>query len=119
MVTSYRCENATIDSTGKSPADPPDIALEAGQQMDFRLGAEEVPDKLELRLYPRAGMAASFLRWPEELPTGIAPLEQYQPGPASNFQIIPQAPPGGYSLVVRATWDEDVDVFYTLSLGLE
>jgi hypothetical protein len=119
VVTSYRCHNAHVDSTGKSPASSPSLTLPAGEPLNLHLAAPQPPKTVDVRLYPGAGVSASFFRWPEELPTGIAPLEQYQPGPASNFQIIPQAPPGGYSLVVRATWEEDVDVFYTLSLGLE
>lgn len=115
VVTSYRCENATIDSTGQSPADPPDLALGAGGQIDFRLGADEVPDSLELRLYPEAGTGASFFRWPEELPIEIEPIERVELEPDLAFEYQPKAPAGEYTLVLRAIWGEDVDVFYALS----
>jgi hypothetical protein len=74
---------------------------------------------VEARLYPGAGASASFFRWPEDLPTGLAPLEQYQIAPAASFQFVPQEEPGVYSLVVRAAWGEDIEVFYALTLGLE
>jgi hypothetical protein len=119
VVTSYRCQNAHVDSTGKSPASSPSLNLPAGESLNLHLAASQPPETVEARLYPSAGASASFFRWPEDLPTGIAPLEQYQLAPAASFQILPQAPPGVYSLVVRAAWGEDIEVFYALSLGLE
>jgi heat shock protein HslJ len=119
VVTSYQCPNAHVDSTGKSPAASPSLTLPAGEPLNLHLAAPQPPKTVDVRLYPGGGVSASFFRWPEELPTGIAPLEQYQPGPAASFQILPQAPPGVYSLVVRAAWEEDIEVFYALSLGLE
>lgn len=119
VVTSYSCRGTHVDSTGQSPGDPPSFTVPAGEPIRLHLAAPSSPQAVEVRLYPGAGVSASFFRWPEELPTGISPLEHYQPGPASDFQIVPQAPPGAYSLVVRAAWDKDVEVFYALSLGLE
>jgi heat shock protein HslJ len=115
VVTSYRCQNATIDSTGQSPANPPDLTLEAGGRLEFHLGAGEVPDRLELRLYPEAGIASTFFRWPEELPLEIEPVDRVEPEPGLAFEYRPEGPAGAYSLVVRATWGEAVDVFYALS----
>jgi heat shock protein HslJ len=119
VVTSYSCQGAHIDSTGQSPGDSPSFSTPAGEPLHLHLAAPQPPQFVEARLYPGAGVSASFFRWPEDLPPGIAPLEQYQPGPTSDFQIVPQSPPGAYSLVVRATWGEGVEVFYALSLGLE
>jgi heat shock protein HslJ len=119
VVTSYGCRGTHVDSTGQSPEDPPSFSVPAGEPLYLHLAAPQPPQLVEARLYPGAGVSASFFRWPEELPTGIAPLEQYQPGPISDFQIVPQSPPGAYSLVVRAAWTEDIDVFYALSLNLE
>ena len=119
VVTSYQCHNAHVDSTGKSPPSSPSFTIPAGEPLSFHLAAPQPPQTVDVRLYPGAGVSASFFRWPEDLPTKIEPLEQTQPGPASDFQVLSQAPAGIYSLVIRATWDEDVEVFYALSLGLE
>ena len=118
VVTSFRCEKAIIDSTGQSPANPPDLALEAGGRLEFRLGAGSVPDSLELRLYPEAGIAAAFFRWPEELPMEIEPVEGVELEPGLSFEYQPASPAGAYSLVVRATWGEAVDLFYALSFAV-
>jgi hypothetical protein len=119
VVTSYRCEEATIDSTGQSPADPPDVRLSAGEGLAFRLGTTMPPDRLELRIYPGAGIAASFFRWPEELPLEIEPVEQMELEPALGFEYQPETLAGAYSLVIRATWGEDIDVFYALSFEVQ
>jgi heat shock protein HslJ len=119
VVTSYRCQDVHIDSTAQSPASNPSFIMPAGEPLHLHLAAAQPPQIVEARLYPGAGVSASFFRWPEELPTEIAPLELYQPGPASDFQISPQVPPGAYSLVVRAAWGGDIEVFYALSLGLD
>ena len=119
VVTSYQCHNAHVDSTGNSPASSPSLTLPAGESLNLHLAAPQSPETVEARLYPGAGASASFFRWPEELPTGLAPLEQYQLSPAASFQIVPQEEPGVYSLVVRAAWGEDIEVFYALTLGLE
>lgn len=118
VVTSYRCENATIDSTGNSPAVPPELSLDTGETLDFTLGAGEVPDRMELRLYPGAGIAASFLRWPDELPLEVEPIEQVELEPALAFGYSPAAESGEVSLVMRATWGEHVDIFYALSIEI-
>ena len=39
--------------------------------------------------------------------------------PDTRFQYLPQAQPGPYSLVVKVTWGEDVEVFYAMSFDLE
>jgi heat shock protein HslJ len=119
VVTSYRCQELHVDSTGNSPASTPSLAIPAGEPLRFYLGAQEPPQSVEVRLYPQAGLSASFFRWPEELPTGVEPVEQLQPGPTASFQYLPQVPPGDYSVVVRATWDQNVELFYALSIRLE
>jgi hypothetical protein len=114
IVSSYKCQNIHVDSTGKSPATPPSLAIPTGAPLNFRLGAGAQPESIEARLYPEPGVAASFFRWPEELPIETSPVAQFQPEPSSTFQILPEAPAGEYSLVIRAVW-ENVDVFYAVS----
>jgi heat shock protein HslJ len=118
VVTSYRCENATIDSTSQVPASPPTLALNEGELLGLRLGTEVAPDELALRLYPEAGIAASFFRWPEELPLDVEPVDQVDLEPALAFEYRPKVPAGAYSLVIRASWGEEVDVFYALSFEM-
>ncbi len=74
---------------------------------------------LDVRLYRGARVSGSFLKWPEELPTGEEPVETLRPTPSRVFQFSPEATSGEYSLVVRATWDGPVDVFYAMGLRLE
>jgi hypothetical protein len=58
------------------------------------------------------------MRWPEELPTQLTPVERYQPDTGTEVEVFPGAQPGEYSLVVRATWEESVDVYYAVSFVL-
>ena len=74
---------------------------------------------VDVRLYPAARVSDSFLKWPEELLAGEELLETLRPTPSRAFQLYPEAPPGEYSLVVRATWDGPVVVFYVMGLRLE
>ena len=83
------------------------------------MAAEQQPITLDVRLYPGAGISGSFGKWPEELPTGIKPVDSLQPTPSLTSQYLPQQPPGEYSLVVRATWDGPIDAFYAVSSRLE
>jgi hypothetical protein len=79
---------------------------------------DEQPTAIEARLYPEAGLSASFMRWPEELPTGVEPVAEFQPEPGARFEVPPHVPPGPHSLVVRVAWGEEIEVFYALSLEL-
>jgi len=86
-----------------------------GAPIDLRFTVDHPPDEIELRLYPSAGAAASFMRWPEELPTGLAFIDQSRPESGIDVRYAADIPPGAYSLVVRASWGEDVSVFYAIS----
>lgn len=119
VATSYRCHGATIDSTGQSPARSPDLAFQRGAPIRLQLAVEDRPTAIDVRLYPGAGVSASFLRWPEELPTRIEAVGRSQPEPSTRFEYLPQAPPGPYSLVVKVTWREDVEAFFAISFMLE
>jgi hypothetical protein len=119
VATSYQCYGASIDSTGQSPSRSPDWVVHSGEPIRFQLAVEQQPTAIEVRLYPGAGNSASFQRWPEDLPTNIEAVNRSQLEPDTRFQIVPQAPPGLYSLVVKVTWGEDVDVFYAISFTLE
>ncbi len=119
VATCYRCYNAHIDSTGQAPPASPALVIPPGKPLLFRLGAESQPDRVEARLYPRPGLSASFFHWPEELPEGIEPVEQFQPEALSSFEIWPEAPHGEYSVVIRVVWEDAVEVFFALSIRLE
>jgi len=119
VVTSYLCHNACIDSTGQSPSKSPALVIHRGMPIHLRLTAEQPPVAVDVRLYPGAGVSASFLRWPEELPAHMELVDRFQPEPGVSFQYLPQVSPGEYSLVVKATWEGDVDVFYAISFILE
>jgi hypothetical protein len=36
-----------------------------------------------------------------------------------EFEILPGIPKGEYSMVIRAVWEGDIEVFYDLSFRLE
>ena len=119
VATSYRCLSLYVDSTGRSPSRSPSLVAPSGVLVHFRLDAAPRPVAVDVRLYAGAGISASFLRWPEELPTGVEPVDSLQPTPSLTFQYLPDQPPGEYSLVVKAVWDGPVDVFYAISFRLE
>ncbi|UCC61708.1 MAG: hypothetical protein JSV36_12995, partial [Anaerolineae bacterium] len=119
VATSYRCHGASIDSTGRSPSTSPDWVVQRDTPIHLQLAVEQRPTAIEVRLYPGAGISASFLRWPEEFPIRIEAADMSQPEPGTRFQYLPQAPEGPYSLVVHIAWGEEVEVFYALSFTLE
>ena len=119
VVTSYQCMALHVDSTGQSPSRSSSLLVSRGVPLSFRLGSELQPITLDIRLYPGAGVSGYFFMWPEELPPAIAPVDRLQPAPSPTFQYVPQQPPGEYSLVVRATWEGPIDVFYAIGLTLE
>ena len=119
IVTSYRCMSSYVDSTGRYPSPSPSSILPADSPLNLRLAAETEPMTVDVRLHPGAGVSAYFFRWPEELPAGEEPVETLRPAPSRAFQFSLEAPPGEYSLVVRATWHGPVDVFYAVSFRLE
>jgi hypothetical protein len=119
VATSYRCHSAFIDSTGRSPSSSADLVVRLGTPLRLQLETEQRPTEIELRLYPGAGLAATFMRWPEELPMQAERVDRVQPEPDTAFEYTPQVPAGLYSLVARVSWGEDIVVFYGLSLALE
>ena len=119
VVTSYQCAGLHVDSTGRQPARPPTLVIPHGTLLRFELGVERQPSAVDVRLYPGAGVSASFFRWPEQLPSGEKPTDSFQPTPSRTFDYLPPVPPGDYSVVVRVTWDTATDFFYAASLRLE
>lgn len=116
-VTSYHCHDTWIDSTGGSPGVPALTVLQ-GVSLSLEPGAAQPPATVELRLYAGAGVSASFMRWPEELPGHAEPVDRFRPDLDGPIEYPVQAPPGTYSLVVRVTWEEDIDLFYAISFVL-
>jgi hypothetical protein len=119
VVTSYRCHNTWIDSTGRFPPQSPSLVVPKGVPLHFRLAAEQRPAMVDVRIYSGTGVSASFFIWPEELPIKVEPVERFQPAPSSAFEYLPQVAPGEYSLVVRAVWEEPIEVFYATSFRVE
>lgn len=116
VATCYRCRGATIDSTGQSRS--PTLTVDRDTPIYVRLAVEQRPMAIDVRLYPAAGVSATFLRWPEELPTRVEPVDRFQPELSTTFQYLPQVSSGAYSLVVKVAWEEDVEVFYAISLAM-
>ena len=120
-VTSYQCGGAHIDSTGRSPSSTPTLIIHAGVPILFSLDADIEPLKVELRVYPRAGVSGYFFQWPEDLPrgavdAGLEALDTFRPTPPTlTFEYHSEVPPGEYSLVARAVWERRIDVFYAIS----
>ena len=119
VVTSYRCGSGYIDSTGLSPTRAPSLVLSKGESIDFKLLASNQPTDVELRLYSEAGISGWFLMWPEERPTKREAVDRFQPTSSQTFQYRPQVPAGEYSLVIRAFWEKDIDVYYALSFEVK
>ena len=119
IVTSYQCGNTHVDSTGRSTSSSPTLIIQAGVPILFSLDADIEPLNVELRLYAEAGISGYFFKWPEELPGGPEPLDQFGPAPSSSFQYLPEVPLGEYSLVVRGAWEGRIHVFYAVSFRLE
>lgn len=119
VITSYECGGAHIDSTGVSPSRSPGFVIPIGVPFEARLDSDQDPMTLEVRLYAGAGISGYFFMWPEELPGGPELVDKFESAPSSSFQYLPVGPPGDYSLVVRATWEGPIDVFYAVSFILE
>ena len=117
-VTSYQCGDAHVDSTGQSPGSMP-VPVPANSSLRLRFGAEMQPERVEARIYPGAGVSAYFFRWPEDLPTGVEPVAKFERLADPEYEIAPKIPTGAYSMVIRATWQGDAEVFYALGFSLE
>ena len=118
MVTSYQCGSAHVDSTGQSPG-PVLGPVPVNTPLRLQFGADVQPESVEVRIYPGAGVSASFFRWPEDLLAGVEPVAQFGRVAGPDFEILAQIPQGVCSMVVRATWADGAEVFYALGLSLE
>jgi hypothetical protein len=118
VVTSYRCRGAHVDSTGQSPSKTPALLVEQGAPITLRFGANEAPAEVEARLYFAPGVAGSWMRWPEELPTGHEPVDRIKLEEGVEVRVPLYArgdlAPGAYSLVVRAAWEKEREVWYAI-----
>jgi len=118
-VTAYECRGLSVDSTGQSPPQAAAFTISQGTALRLGPGTAQPPSAIEVRLYPGGGIAATFMRWPEELPGGTEPVDRAELEIANPVAYTPHAAPGTYSLVVRIRWPEGIDVFYAVSLSLE
>ncbi len=117
IATSYQCDRAHVDSTGKSPVFP--VSAPVNAPLWLRFGTEIQPEKVEARIYPGAAVLASFFRWPEDLTAGVEPVVQIEQVAGPDLKIRPELAQGEYSMVVRAIWAEGAEVFFTFSFRLE
>ena len=115
VATAYECRGLSIDSTGQFPSQAAAFSVGQGALLRLEPGAVPPPAAIEVRLYPGAGAAASFMRWPEELPGEIEPVDRAELKTAGPITYAPQAAPGTYSLVIRIRWQEGIDVFHAIS----
>ncbi|MFN2133204.1 MAG: hypothetical protein ACK2VD_21950 [Anaerolineae bacterium] len=119
VATAYECRGATIDSTGQSAPRAAAFAIGEGTALRLEPGTVQPPAAVEVRLYPGAGVAATFMHWPDELPNPIEPVDRAEIEVAGPITYTPQAAPGTYSLVIRIRWADAVDVFYATSFALQ
>jgi hypothetical protein len=118
VVTSYQCGGAHIDSTGQSPG-PPAVSIPRSVPLQLEFAAEKQPEGVEARIYVGPGVSASFFRWPEELPGGTEPVAVFDEITGQAVNLEPQFPAGEYSLVIRAVWGGDIEVFYGFSFQIQ
>jgi hypothetical protein len=119
VVTSYRCYSLFVDSTSRSSSHIPTLTLTGSSPVGMVFFVDDTPVTLEARIYSGADVSGSFMRWPEDLPPANQALETFQIEPGTNFEIEPRLESGNYSLVVRATWEGSIEVFYALGLTVE
>jgi hypothetical protein len=120
VVTYYQCGAMHVDSTGRYPSGTASIIVSGDAPLRLRLGADDTPTSVEIRLYAGAGKYGSFGRWPDDLPGDEAAVDTHRPKPALEVVYDPTVPPGDYSLVIRATWSgERVDVLYSTSIRVD
>ncbi|HBD82827.1 MAG TPA: hypothetical protein DC056_02330, partial [Dehalococcoidia bacterium] len=118
-VTSCRCDRGYIDSTGRSPSRTPSLFVKNDASIKLDLLNVETPKIVEARMYSGAGISASFMQWPEHMPRADQAIATFQPEPAPTFRTDVDLPSGIYSLVVYATLEQPVGVFYALSFTVE
>lgn len=118
VVTSYQCGSAHVDSTGQSPGSS-SVPVPVDTPLRLRFGVETQPESVEVRIYPGASVSASFFMWPEDLPTGVKPVARFERVASPEFEILPGIPKGEYSMVIRAVWEGDIEVFCALNFRLE
>jgi len=118
VVTSYQCGSAHVDSTGQSPGSS-SVPVPVDTPLRLRFGVETQPESVEVRIYPGASVSASFFMWPEDLPTGVEPVARFERLASPEFEILPGIPKGEYSMVIRAVWEGDIEVFCALNFRLE
>jgi len=114
VVTCYHCGSVHVDSTGHSPGSA-SFSVPADASLQLHFGVGEPPDTLAARVYTGTGVSASFLRWPEELPGGAEPVAVFDEITGQRLEIESPLSRGEYSVVIRATWKGEIEVFYAFS----
>jgi heat shock protein HslJ len=117
VVTSYQCGSVHVDSTGQSPG-PASLSVPVDAPLQLHFGADLPPESVAARVYAELDVSASFFRWPEELPGGTGPVAVFDEIAGQSLEIQSSLPKGEYSVVVRATWDGDIEVFYAFSFRI-
>jgi heat shock protein HslJ len=117
VVTSYQCGGTHIDSTGQSPGSPA-MSVSGDAPLQLKFATEKQPEGVEARVYAGPGVSASFFRWPEELPGGAEPVAVFGDITSQTLQLGSELPAGEYSVVIRAVWAGDSEVFYAFSIRI-
>ena len=117
-VSSYQCGSLHVDSTGQSP-EPGALRAAAGDVLKLHFDATLIPTLIEARLYEGDGVAASFFRWPEDLPSGAEAVLSVTMTPSPDPHLALDAAPGSYSLVVHALWDLEAESFFALGVTID
>jgi hypothetical protein len=118
VVTSYRCYSLFVDSTGRPSSHTPTLTLTDNSPVGMVFFVD-APVTLEARVYSGEGISGSFMRWPEDLPPAYQAVTIFEIEPDTEFEIDLPLASGNYSLVVKATWEGPIEVFYALGLAVE
>ena len=118
----YRCQFASgTVSTGTASLKDDVLSTLTGQPIEFHFGGVEAPDTVEIRLYPRLEDQAFHIQWQggDDWFAGTDPSESLTLGAVRDASHSFASDPGDYTLVVRATWQERVEVFYVMHLRFQ
>lgn len=107
-----------MDSTDQSP-EAGAVRAATGDEIGFDFGEALIPTLIEARLYEGDRVAASFMRWPEDLPGGVQAVKSVTLLPSRTPVLTLDVTPGRYSLVVHALWDMEAETFFATGVDID
>ena len=117
VVTAYQCGSVHVDSTGQSPG-LASLSVPADASLQLHFGVDMSPDSVTARVYAEPDVSALFFRWPEELPGGAGPVAVFDDVAGQSLEMESPLPTGEYTMVIRADWDGEIEVFYAFSFRI-